>query len=120
QHLHYAPDQVRFFQQGTMPAVCARTGRLLMEAPGKLLLSPNGHGGTLTALAESGLLRELAAQGVEHVFYFQVDNPLVKVCDPGFIGRHLATGSEASSKVIAKERPEEKVGALVEVNGRCS
>lgn len=120
EHFSLVPDQVKFFQQGTMPAACPRTGRLLMEAPGRLFLSPNGHGGTLTALAESGLLRELAARGVEHVFYFQVDNPLVKVCDPGFIGRHLATESEASSKVIAKELPEEKVGVLVEVNGRCS
>jgi UDP-N-acetylglucosamine/UDP-N-acetylgalactosamine diphosphorylase len=115
-----APGQVVFFQQGTMPAVCARTGRVLLEAPGKLFLSPNGHGGTLTALADSGVLGDIAARGVQHVFYFQVDNPLVKVCDPGFIGRHILARSEASSKVVAKELPEEKVGVLVEVNGRCS
>ncbi len=120
EHLNFAPDQVKFFQQGTMPAVCPLSGRLLMDAPGKLFLSPNGHGGVLTALAESGLLSELVARGVEHVFYFQVDNPLVKVCDPGFIGRHLAAESEASSKVIAKEQPDEKVGVLVAVNGHCS
>jgi UDP-N-acetylglucosamine/UDP-N-acetylgalactosamine diphosphorylase len=113
-------EQVTFFQQGTMPAVCPHSGRLLLEAPGKLFLSPNGHGGTLTALAESGVLNELIARGVRHVFYFQVDNPLVKVCDPGFIGRHSATGSEASSKVVAKTDPEEKVGVLVSVRGRCS
>ncbi|MFM8275199.1 MAG: UTP--glucose-1-phosphate uridylyltransferase [Gemmata sp.] len=115
-----APGQVTFFQQGTMPAVCARTGRVLLEAPGRLFLSPNGHGGTLTALADSGVLGDIAARGVEHVFYFQVDNPLVKVCDPGFIGRHILTRSEASSKAVAKELPEEKVGVLVEVKGRCS
>jgi UDP-N-acetylglucosamine/UDP-N-acetylgalactosamine diphosphorylase len=113
-------DQVTFFQQGTMPAICPTTGRLLLEAPGKLFLSPNGHGGTLTALAEHGLIRELTARGVKHVFYFQVDNPLVKVCDPGFIGRHIGTDSEATSKVVAKTDPAEKVGVLVSVNGRCT
>jgi UDP-N-acetylglucosamine/UDP-N-acetylgalactosamine diphosphorylase len=113
-------EQVMFFQQGTMPAVCPHSGRLLLEASGKLFLSPNGHGGTLTALAESGVLGQLTANGVRHVFYFQVDNPLVKVCDPGFIGRHIATGSEASSKVVVKTDPAEKVGALVSVRGRCS
>ncbi|QJW93825.1 UTP--glucose-1-phosphate uridylyltransferase [Frigoriglobus tundricola] len=112
-------EQVRFFQQGTMPAVCPHSGRLLLEAPGKLFLSPNGHGGTLTALADSGVLADLVSHGVEHVFYFQVDNPLVKVCDPGFIGRHIGTGSEASSKVVAKTEPGEKVGVLVATNGRC-
>jgi UDP-N-acetylglucosamine/UDP-N-acetylgalactosamine diphosphorylase len=113
-------EQVRFFQQGTMPAVGAQTGQLLLETPGKLLLSPNGHGGVLTALAESGLLGELADRGVKHLFYFQVDNPLVKIADPGFLGRHIATGSEASSKVVAKTDPAEKVGVLVASRGRCS
>ena len=56
---------------------------------------------------------------MKHVFYFQVDNPLVKMCDPGFVGRHIATRSEASSKVVFKERPEEKVGVFAVVNGRC-
>jgi UDP-N-acetylglucosamine/UDP-N-acetylgalactosamine diphosphorylase len=112
-------DQVTFFQQGTMPAVCRHSGRLLLEAPGKLFLSPNGHGGTLTALADSGVLADLGTRGVRHVFYFQVDNPHVKVCDPGFVGRHIATGSEASSKVVAKTDPAEKVGVLVVTNGRC-
>jgi UDP-N-acetylglucosamine/UDP-N-acetylgalactosamine diphosphorylase len=115
-----APGQVTFFQQGTMPAVCLHTGKLLFEGPGKLFLSPNGHGGTLTALADSGVLADLRAKGVKHVFYFQVDNPLVKVCDPGFIGRHILTGSEASSKVVAKTDPAEKVGVLVSHKGRCS
>ena len=66
-----------------------------------------------------GLLDDLKARGVRHVFYFQVDNPLVNVCDPGFVGRHVQTGSEASSKVVFKDRPEEKVGILALIDGRC-
>jgi UDP-N-acetylglucosamine/UDP-N-acetylgalactosamine diphosphorylase len=113
------PADVIFFRQGMMPAVCARTGRLLLEAPGRLFLSPNGHGGTLTALAECGVLGELRSRGVEHVYYFQVDNPLVKMCEPGFLGRHVATGSEASSKVVFKQSPGEKVGVFALVEGKC-
>jgi UDP-N-acetylglucosamine/UDP-N-acetylgalactosamine diphosphorylase len=112
-------EQVTFFQQGTMPALDLATGKLLLERPGSLFLSPNGHGGTLTALADSGLLADLKARGVRHVFYFQVDNPLVSVCDPAFVGRHVETGSEASSKIVFKERPEEKVGIYALVDGRC-
>lgn len=113
------PTEVSFFQQGTVPALDVATGKLLLERPGRLFLSPNGHGGTLTALADSGLLGELADRGVEHVFYFQVDNPLVTVCDPGFVGRHMLAKSEVSSKVVFKEKPEEKVGVLAVVDGRC-
>ncbi len=111
--------QVTFFQQGTMPSLDFATGKLLLEKPGSLFLSPNGHGGTLTALADSGLLADLKARGVRHVFYFQVDNPLVNVCDPAFIGRHVETGSEASSKIVFKENPGEKVGVFALVDGQC-
>lgn len=114
------PADIIFFRQGMMPTVCARTGRLLLEGPGRLYFSPNGHGGTLTALAEQGVLATLRERGIEHVFYFQVDNPLVKLCDPGFLGRHVATRSEASSKVVFKTRPEEKVGVFVTTRGRCA
>ncbi|MEO2089080.1 MAG: UDPGP type 1 family protein, partial [Gemmataceae bacterium] len=119
---HYfglSPEQVQFFQQGTMPALDLATGKLLLERPGELFLSPNGHGGTLTALTDTGLLPELKAAGVKHVFYFQVDNPLVNVCDPAFVGRHIETQAEVSSKVVFKDDPAEKVGILAEIDGRC-
>ncbi len=118
-HFELSPDQVHFFQQGTMPAVDLATGKVLLEKPGKLCLSPNGHGGTLTALHDSGFLARLKNAGIKHVFYFQVDNPLVSVCDSAFVGRHIATDSEVSSKVVFKEKPEEKVGVLAEIDGRC-
>ncbi|HVS37447.1 MAG TPA: UDPGP type 1 family protein [Gemmataceae bacterium] len=113
-------EEVHFFRQGTMPALDLATGKLLMEAPGRLFLSPDGHGGTLTALASSGLLARLREKGVRHLFYFQVDNPLVKVADPTFLGRHIEKRSQASSRVIPKLGPTDKLGNFVEIDGRCS
>jgi UDP-N-acetylglucosamine/UDP-N-acetylgalactosamine diphosphorylase len=112
--------EVDFFCQGTMPAIDLATGRLILEAPGRLFLSPNGHGGTLTALADSGLLERLRRRGVRHVFYFQVDNPLVKVADPAFLGHHIRTRAEVSAKIVPKESPTDKLGNLVLVDGRCT
>ncbi|QVL32283.1 UDPGP type 1 family protein [Telmatocola sphagniphila] len=113
-------EDITFFQQGTMPSVEIQTGRLLLEKPGLIFTSPNGHGGTLTALSETGLLDDLKRRGTKHLFYFQVDNPLVKICDPAFVGRHVATRSELSSKAIAKEYPKEKMGVFALINGRCN
>ncbi len=113
-------DNVYFFQQGTMPAMDLRTGQLLLEQPGRLCLSPNGHGGTLLALAQSGLLEQLRQQGIRQIFYFQVDNPLVKIADPAFLGRHLEVRAEVSSKVIEKREPNEKMGVFALTRGRCS
>jgi UDP-N-acetylglucosamine/UDP-N-acetylgalactosamine diphosphorylase len=90
-----------------------------MESPGRLFTSPNGHGGTLTALADSGLLELLERQGIQQVFYFQVDNPLVKVADPTFLGCHLNADAEVSTKVVRKQSPTDKLGNLVLIDGRC-
>lgn len=122
EHRHFGlpPEEVHFFKQGTMPALDLATGKLLLEAPSRLFTSPNGHGGTLLALEETGLLEQLRTQGIKHIFYFQVDNPLVKVADPLFLGYHRKVQSEASSKVIPKNGPEDKLGNLVLIDGRCS
>lgn len=115
-----AANQVRFFQQATMPTLCLHTGEALLEQPGVPILSPDGHGGTLTALAASGLLARLKAEGVRHVFYWQVDNPLVKIACPEFLGHHLAARAEVSSKVVAKRDAAERAGVFALVDGRCT
>jgi len=121
QHQHFGlpPADVIFFRQGTMPALDLATGKLLLAAPGELFLSPNGHGGTLLALAEAGLLDVLGKRGIRHIFYCQVDNPLARVADPLFLGCHVRARAEVSTKVIAKSGPLDKVGNLVLIDGRC-
>lgn len=105
------------FCQGQMPAVDAATGRVLLESPGRIALSPDGHGGMLPALARGGGLDDMRRRGLRHLFYFQVDNPLAPICDAEFLGYHLLAGSEMSTLVVAKQRPEEKVGVLASIDG---
>ena len=112
-------EQVIFFTQGTMPAVDLNTGAILFEEPAKVFSSPDGHGGTLTALKKTGLLEQLKSQGIKHLFFFQVDNPLVQIADPVFIGHHISHRSQLSSKVILKDSPTDKLGNFIQVNGRC-
>lgn len=109
---------VLFFQQGSMPAVDEATGKLLLEGPGALCLSPDGHGGCIAALSASGTLDALRSRGVEHLFYLQVDNPLVPICDPELIGHHLLADSELTSMAVAKQQPDDKLGNFVEIDGR--
>ena len=113
----YGPRDVVFFQQGMMPAF-AMDGRLLLAEKDSLALSPDGHGGSLRALHASGALADMRKRGVEHLSYFQVDNPLVHVIDPLFLGLHDMTGSEMSSKTVPKAGPLEKVGNFVTGDGK--
>jgi len=109
---------VYFFRQGQMPAVDKRTGRVLLAARDSVVFSPDGHGGLLEAMQNAKLFDDLRQRKIELLFYHQVDNPLVRVCDPAFIGFHLLNKAEVSTKVVVKENPAEKVGLLVEVDAR--
>ncbi|MEN6450606.1 MAG: UDPGP type 1 family protein [Thermoguttaceae bacterium] len=111
-------DDLMLFCQGTIPAVDEATGRVLLESPGQIALSPDGHGGLLAALACSGALDDIERRKIRHLFYLQVDNPLVDICGPEFVGYHLLSGSEFSSQVVAKQDPLDRVGNVVKVADR--
>ena len=100
---------VFFFKQGMWPGVDAE-GKILLDAPGHVFMSPDGHGGLLAALKRSGALADMKRRGVKSVFFFQVDNPLVNIADEAFIGYHVMQKSEYSLKLCAKRDPYEKVG----------
>jgi UDP-N-acetylglucosamine/UDP-N-acetylgalactosamine diphosphorylase len=113
-------DELLLFTQGTLPAVDCRTGRILLAGRDRLALGPDGHGGMLPALAGGGLLEELRRRGIEQLFYLQVDNPLVRIGDPRFLGLHLLTGSEMSTQVVAKTDPGERLGNVVRLDDRTA
>jgi len=119
EHGYFGLDRgrVHFFRQGRMPAVDFN-GKILLESPSALALSPDGHGGSLRALHRSGALDLMQSEGISTISYFQVDNPLIRCIDPAFIGFHLGANAEMSSKMIPKAYPEEKVGHFCLQNGK--
>jgi UDP-N-acetylglucosamine/UDP-N-acetylgalactosamine diphosphorylase len=111
-------EDLVIFCQGTMPAVDLSGGKILLERPGRIAVSPDGHGGMLAAIARGGTLRAMRRRGIRHLFYFQVDNPLADICSSEFLGYHLLDGSEMTTQVIAKQDPFERVGNVVRADGR--
>lgn len=106
------------FCQGTMWSVDAAFERILLEAPDRLFLGPDGHGGMLPAFVSSGLLDAARRRGIEHFFYGQIDNPLLQVCDELLLGSHLLAGSEMTTQVVPKRDPLERVGNVVAIDGK--
>jgi len=111
-------DELIVFCQGTMPAINAATGKILMESASRIALSPDGHGGIVSALDRQGILKSASERGIEHFFYAQVDNPLVRACDPELIGYHLLSKSQMTTQVVKKRFGKEKVGNVVSIDGR--
>lgn len=112
-------DNVVIFQQGTLPNFDF-DGRILLAEKGSIARSPDGHGGSIRALRRSGALDDMKRRGVEYLSYWQVDNPLVKLFDPLFIGLHVLDEAEMSSKAVIKNAPKEKVGNFCLVDGKIT
>jgi len=114
------PADTFLFPQGTMPSITF-DGKLMLETRGSLAVNPDGHGGALRALHASGALEDMKGRGIEQLSYFQVDNPLVRIVDPVFLGLHArSSGSsgEMSSKMVAKRDAAEKVGVFCDIGGK--
>jgi len=117
-------NDVFIFCQGTMPAVSMPTstegGKVLLDTKSSIALSPDGHGGMLAAITKGSpsVLSQLRERGIDYLFYNQVDNPLVRIGSPEFLGYHILSGSELTSQVVRKRSPSDKVGNIVEVDGR--
>ncbi len=111
-------DQVHFFMQGRMAAVDAE-GKIILESRDRIAMSPDGHGGSLRALARSGSIEKMRALGMDTISYFQVDNPLIQIIDPAFIGFHREAASDMSSKMVPKAYALEKLGHFCTQGGKA-
>jgi len=110
-------SRVSFFPQDMLPTLDT-DGRFLLKRKYEIAVNPNGHGGSIKALHDSGALDDMARRGIKYVSYHQVDNVLVHSIDPAFIGYHIAGGAEMSLKVLEKRDAEEKLGVVGRVAGR--
>ncbi len=108
---------VHFFPQGTLPAIDYK-GKVLLAQKDSIALSPNGHGGSLLALRSSGALQDMEKRGIDIISYWQVDNPLVKMLDPLFLGLHDIQNSAMSSRSLTKTGPFEKLGNFCLLDGK--
>jgi UDP-N-acetylglucosamine/UDP-N-acetylgalactosamine diphosphorylase len=110
---------VFIFQQGTLPNF-GFDGKILLADKANIACSPDGHGGSIKALYKSGALEDMKKRGIEFISYWQVDNPLVNIFDPLFIGLHALDEAEMSSKALIKNCPKEKIGNFCLVDGRVT
>ncbi len=112
-------DNIIIFQQGTLPNF-GFDGKILMADKDRIATSPDGHGGSLKALYNSGAVTDMKNRGVEYLSYWQVDNPLIHLVDPLFVGLHVMDKAGMSSKALLKVGPLEKVGNFCLVDGKVT
>ena len=115
----YPKEFLSFFIQEMVPCTDFN-GKLLMESPSSLCLSPNGNGGWYTSMQNCGILEDVRRRKLEWLNVFSVDNVLQQIADPVFIGATLDSGCVSGAKVVRKAAPDERVGVLCLEDGRPS
>ena len=108
---------VVFFKQGKLPML-DENGKVIINEEGLIKEAADGHGGIFEAIYKNKVLENMKNKGIEWVFVGSVDNPLVKMADPLFIGFADTKNYLIASKTIEKAYPEEKVGVFCKKNNK--
>lgn len=81
-------------------------------------MAPDGNGGIYEALLTSGVREDMRRRGIQHIHVYGVDNCLVKVADPVFIGFAASKDVDIATKVVRKRNATESVGLILQKNGK--
>lgn len=111
-------EQVIFFNQGTLPAFDLNGDKLLLSSSTRLVESPNGNGGLYQGIRDNDLLNDFKSKGIKHIHMYCVDNVVVKIADPVFVGFAIRNKFKLATKVVRKRDACESVGLIATKDGR--
>ena len=118
-HGWFGLEHLRLFTQGTMPAVDAGTGAVLLADRDRVALSPDGHGGTLRALPAGRLYRGDARPRDRHGLLPAGRQPARSDRRSRLPRRRTGWRARTSRRRSCGRRdPAEKVGVVAERDGR--
>ncbi|KAL4753387.1 hypothetical protein BDW72DRAFT_168922 [Aspergillus terricola var. indicus] len=119
QHGYFGLDKsnVFIFEQGVLPCI-SNEGKIMLESKSKVAVAPDGNGGIYQALLAAGVREDMRKRGIKHIHAYCVDNCLVKVADPVFIGFAASKKVDLATKVVRKRNATESVGLILQKNGK--
>ncbi|GAA5976374.1 hypothetical protein JCM10908_005476 [Rhodotorula pacifica] len=118
-------EDVVFFEQGVLPCL-TDDGKMFLDTPSAVAVAPDGNGGVYAALrnpdpaspSSPTILADLSRREIEYIHAYGVDNCLVRVADPTFVGYCISRKADCGAKVVKKTVPTESVGVVALKGGK--
>ena len=110
-------NQITFFDQGTLPCFTF-DGKIILSSKCEISRSPDGNGGLYDSLKANGIIAKLKQLKIDYIHAYCVDNILVKLADPVFMGYCIERRADAGVKSVEKASAYEAVGVFCKVNGK--
>lgn len=113
----YPKENIFFFKQYMLPML-DENGKLILETKSKIKEGADGHGGIFRAMLGRGVIEDMNKRGIKWIFVGGIDNILVQLVDPCFLGYISKSGYKLGGKSLIKRDPYEKAGVFCKKNGK--
>lgn len=116
-YFNYPKEYIKFFVQAEEPLV-NKSGKLLIGENNIIKFASNGNGEIYRSMKKNGIIEDMKNKNINWVLITGIDNILVNVIDPEFIGLTIKQENQIASKSVIKKTPKESGGVFAKANGK--
>ena len=113
----YPKKFIKFFKQSQLPLIDIN-GNLILEELYKVKEASNGNGDVFSSMKSEGILKDIAKKRIEWISFSGVDNVILEIVDPVFLGLTISNNKLTASKTLFKENVNDKDWIFAKRNGK--
>ena len=103
----YPKEHIKFFKQSQLPIIDV-SGKLVLEKLYKIKEASNGNGDIFPSIKRNNILDDMKKNNIEWISFSGIDNVILDVIDPLFLGLTIDSKNIVASKTLFKTDVNDK------------